>query len=200
MPNGSLDKWLHPDQETYNGQNNLSLVCRVNIAIDVARALDYLHHDCHQPIVHCDLKPSNVLLDSNMTAHVGDFGLARILPQLTKPNQSSSSVGIKGTIGYAAPGKRPTDNLFETSLNLHKYARTSLPDHVMEIVDPMLLRNDNVITMRQLVNATRLKECLISMVKIGVECSIESSRDRMDMTKVVRELFKIRDVLERNHN
>lgn len=109
MPNGSLETWLHPVQETYEGdqqhevENNLSLVRRINIATDVAHALDYLHHHCHQPIIHCDLKPSNILLDSDMTAHVGDFGLARILPELNKTNQSSS-IGIKGTIGYAAPG------------------------------------------------------------------------------------------------
>jgi serine/threonine protein kinase len=53
---------------------NLNLMQRLNIAIDVARVLDYLHNDCEMPIVHCDLKPSNVLLGGDMTAHVSDFG------------------------------------------------------------------------------------------------------------------------------
>ncbi|XP_021664253.2 probable LRR receptor-like serine/threonine-protein kinase At3g47570 [Hevea brasiliensis] len=229
MPNGSLETWLHPVQETYEAdrqhkvQNNLSLLRRINIAIDVAYALDYLHHHCHQPIIHCDLKPSNILLDSDMTAHVGDFGLARILPELSKPNQSSS-IGIKGTVGYAAPeyglgtqvsiegdiysygivvlemitGKRPTDNMFESGLNLHKFARKSLPDNVMEIVDPMLLRDDmEIMNKRQSINTgNRMEECLISMVEIALACSMESPRDRMDMSKVVHELHKVRDVLQ----
>ncbi|XP_074279756.1 uncharacterized protein LOC141605024 [Silene latifolia] len=98
MPNGSLDRWLH------GFERNMSLAQMVDVAIDAAHALIYLHHECETPIVHCDLKPSNILLDSDMVAHVGDFGLARFLTQPRHPNQSST-IGIKGTIGYAAPGK-----------------------------------------------------------------------------------------------
>ncbi|ESR50787.1 hypothetical protein CICLE_v10033496mg, partial [Citrus x clementina] len=60
MVNGSLEEWLHPNPEA---PRNLNLLQRLNIAVDVASALDYLHHYCETPIVHCDLKPSNVLLD-----------------------------------------------------------------------------------------------------------------------------------------
>ncbi|KAM7526467.1 hypothetical protein LguiA_016369 [Lonicera macranthoides] len=118
MPNGSLESWLHPVSSTEEGSNDmriLNLLERVNIAIDVAFALDYLHNHCHEPIVHCDLKPSNILLDNNMTAHVGDFGLSRFISEATSrshPNQSSS-FGLKGTIGYAAPGNLiPSDAYF----------------------------------------------------------------------------------------
>ncbi|WJZ87821.1 hypothetical protein VitviT2T_007172 [Vitis vinifera] len=68
MPNGNLDSWL------YHESRNLSFRQRLDIVIDVANALDYLHHQCQTPIVHGDLRPSNVLLDDDMAAHVGDFG------------------------------------------------------------------------------------------------------------------------------
>ncbi|XXG58756.1 hypothetical protein AAC387_Pa04g0986 [Persea americana] len=77
MPNGSLDTWLHPNEEQHN-LTHLNFMQRLNVAIDVASALDYLHHHCEAPVVHCDLKPSNVLLDEGMVAHVEDFGLTRI--------------------------------------------------------------------------------------------------------------------------
>lgn len=109
MPNGSLESWLHPVSRVDDVNNDLrilSLLQRLNIAIDVASAVDYLHHHFHNPIVHCDLKPSNVLLHNDLNAHVGDFGLARFIPEASIRSHlnQSSSVGLKGTVGYAAPG------------------------------------------------------------------------------------------------
>jgi hypothetical protein len=110
MGNGSLDEWLHLTpriNETLEEQRSLSLLQRLNIAIDVANALDYLHHQCHTPIVHCNHKPSNVLLDDEMIGHVGDFGLARFLFYATQDSSinQSSSIGVKGTIGYTPSSK-----------------------------------------------------------------------------------------------
>ena len=83
---------------------------RLDITMDVANALDYLHHQCETPIVHGDLKPSNVLLDDDMVAHVGDFGLAKFLPDakgiLSNGDQTSSAL-MMGSIGYVAPGALP---------------------------------------------------------------------------------------------
>ncbi|XP_028109666.1 probable LRR receptor-like serine/threonine-protein kinase At3g47570 [Camellia sinensis] len=144
MPNESLEKWLHSSLKTNNQQNEvrrLNILHRIIISIDVACALNYLHHQCPTPIIHCDLKPSNILLDHDMVASVGDFDLAIFCTKLTVINQSSS-ISIRGTIGYAAPGKRPTDSIFEEGLNLHTFSRMALPDHVMEIVDPVILNNE----------------------------------------------------------
>lgn len=105
MPNGSLENWLHPElrDKKFHGTRRLGLVQRLNVAIDVGAALNYLHDHCDTPIIHCDLKPSNVLIDANMTARVGDFGIARFLTSGTSIYQSSSAA-IKGSIGYMAPG------------------------------------------------------------------------------------------------
>ncbi|XP_030958712.1 receptor kinase-like protein Xa21 [Quercus lobata] len=101
MSIGNLDKWLYP--EDVECGSTLTLTQRLNIAIDVASALDHLHHDFDPPVVHCNLKPGNVLLDEDMTAHVGDFGLARFLSHDSSQN-GSSTIGLKGSIGYIAPG------------------------------------------------------------------------------------------------
>jgi serine/threonine protein kinase len=61
MANGSLEKWLHQDLDNENESRNLNLLQRLNIAIDVASSLHYLHDHCKRPIIHCDLKSSNVL-------------------------------------------------------------------------------------------------------------------------------------------
>ena len=105
MTNGSLDEWLHPvlsTDLTDEQPRTLNLFQRLKIATDLASALDYLHHHCQPPIAHCDLKPCNILIDEDMTAHVGDFGLARFLPDTV--HKQTSSTGLRGTVGYAAPG------------------------------------------------------------------------------------------------
>ncbi|OIT33064.1 putative receptor-like protein kinase [Nicotiana attenuata] len=103
MPNGSLEEWLHPEVET--PKDSLTILQRINIVTDMASALHYLHHQCQTSIGHCDIKPSNVLLDEDLKAHLGDFGLVRLLPGFdTEANLNQfSSLGVKGTIGYAAP-------------------------------------------------------------------------------------------------
>nr|XP_034605667.1 probable LRR receptor-like serine/threonine-protein kinase At3g47570 [Setaria viridis] len=106
MPNGSLDKWIHPT--TYaSEERSLSLGQRINVAMDVAHALDYLHNRRVQALVHCDLKPSNILLDYDMTAHVADFGLTKFLYTSSSMlhNSSSMSCGPNGSIGHIAPAK-----------------------------------------------------------------------------------------------
>ncbi|KAM3393903.1 hypothetical protein P3S68_002904 [Capsicum galapagoense] len=73
MPNGSLDKYL------YSHNYFLDIRQRLSIMIDVACALEYLHHGCALPVIHCDVKPSNVLLDEDMVAHLSDFGISKLL-------------------------------------------------------------------------------------------------------------------------
>uniref|UniRef100_A0A0E0IGG8 non-specific serine/threonine protein kinase n=1 Tax=Oryza nivara TaxID=4536 RepID=A0A0E0IGG8_ORYNI len=78
MANGSLDMWVHPKLHQNSPKRGLSLGQMIRIAADVASALDYMHNQLTSPLTHCDLKPSNVLLDYDMTA-IGDFGSAKFL-------------------------------------------------------------------------------------------------------------------------
>ena len=83
----------------------MNLLQRLSIAIDVTFALHHLHEHCKRPLIYCDLKPSNIL-DNEMIAHVSDFGLARLLSSTNDVSQNqNSTVGLKGSIGYSAPGK-----------------------------------------------------------------------------------------------
>ncbi|XP_058110129.1 receptor kinase-like protein Xa21 isoform X1 [Magnolia sinica] len=94
-------------------------------------------------------------------------------------------------------GKGPTDDMFKDNLSLHHFAKMALAERVMEIVDPQLLLeeaeaiqgNENQINTRN-----RMHDCLISIVKIGVLCSAESPRKRMQMRDVVVEMHTIKDL------
>ena len=70
--------------------------------VDIASALEYLLHSQPEVVVHCDLKPSNILLNEDMVAHVVDFGLGKFLAE----NKEETQTRTLGTLGYIAQGKR----------------------------------------------------------------------------------------------
>ncbi|XP_071698441.1 G-type lectin S-receptor-like serine/threonine-protein kinase SD2-5 [Rutidosis leptorrhynchoides] len=92
MGNGSLDRWLF-------GDVSLDWDTRYDIAIGTAKGLAYLHEECDVKIIHCDIKPENVLLDDHFLAKVSDFGLAKLMTR----EQSHVFTTLRGTRGYLAP-------------------------------------------------------------------------------------------------
>ncbi|KAE8724504.1 G-type lectin S-receptor-like serine/threonine-protein kinase SD2-5 [Hibiscus syriacus] len=96
MANGSLERWIF---KRNTGDALVDWGTRFNIAIGTAKGLAYLHEDCDAKIVHCDIKPENVLLDDNFVAKVSDFGLAKLMTR----EQSHVFTTLRGTRGYLAP-------------------------------------------------------------------------------------------------
>ncbi|KAJ4799009.1 hypothetical protein LUZ62_050255 [Rhynchospora pubera] len=224
MPNGSLDEWLH-NLGTNRPFRSLNLIQMLNIAIDVAAGLDYLHNHGPHPIVHCDLKPSNVLLDANMTARIGDFGLARLLvePHTLFSQSTASTVRIKGSIGYIPPeygmgsqvsvegdvysygillfemftGLSPTDERFRDGFNLSKHVHAAFPEKIMDITDTKLLSVKDEGEMLYAIE--NVEDSLVSVISCGLMCSKESSKERITIKEVIKELLSSRDKLLRGH-
>jgi len=71
--------------------------------IDVAHAMEYLHHYSYEKVVHCDIKPNNVLLDEDMIGHVTYFGLARLIG-VASSDSLNSTLALKGSVGYISLG------------------------------------------------------------------------------------------------
>ncbi|XP_022733992.1 receptor kinase-like protein Xa21 [Durio zibethinus] len=201
MPSGSLEKWL------YSHNHFLDILHRLNIMIDVASALEYLHHGYTTPVIHCDLKPNNILLDEDMVAHLGDFGIAKLLGE----HDSTIHTVTLATIGYMAPEygsegvvstkgdvysfgillmetftrKKPTDEIFAGEMSIKYWVKKSLPSALIEVVDTNLLNNEA----RQYY-ATR--DCALSILQLALECTEEVPDERIDMKEVVAKLKKIK--------
>ncbi|KAK9938802.1 hypothetical protein M0R45_015522 [Rubus argutus] len=202
MPNGSLEKWL------YSLNFSLNILQRLNIMIDVASALQYLHHSYETPIVHCDLKPSNILLDDDKVAHVSDFGIAKLLGR----GDSKTQTITLATIGYMAPeygmegiitrrgdvysfgivlletftAKKPTDEIFGER-SLKQWITNSLfAEEIVEVVDTNLLGIEE-----DLAFVSKIK-CLSSIMRLALACCAESPEERINMQEALAALNKIK--------
>ncbi|KAF8022003.1 hypothetical protein BT93_G2208 [Corymbia citriodora subsp. variegata] len=223
MINGSLEEWLHPypiPVDVDGPSKILSLIQRIKISIDMAFALDYLHNQCHNAVVHCDLKPSNVLLDAEIVGHVGDFGLTKIIFEGTShTNTNISSIGLRGTIGYAAPeygmgsgvsvegdvysygilllemfsGVSPTAEIFKENSNLRNFVEEALPERVLEITDPVLVQEVESDTGQR--RKSTVQDCLLMVYRIGIACSVGVPKERMSMADIAAQLCSIRNRL-----
>ncbi|XP_038708708.1 G-type lectin S-receptor-like serine/threonine-protein kinase At5g24080 isoform X2 [Tripterygium wilfordii] len=97
MKNGSLDKWIFPSHKFRD--RLLDWPTRFNIAVATAQGIAYFHEQCRNRIIHCDIKPENILLDEKFCPKVSDFGLAKLMGR----EHSHVVTMIRGTRGYLAP-------------------------------------------------------------------------------------------------
>ncbi|KAF8027300.1 hypothetical protein BT93_E0263 [Corymbia citriodora subsp. variegata] len=223
MANESLGEWLHPrtiGQDDEHGESrNLGLVQRLSIAIDIAAAIEYLHKGCFPAIVHGDLKPSNVLLDHDMVARVGDFGLAKIITMMStevvgvQDQGSSTSTAVRGSIGYVPPEygmghkvSTPGDVYSYGILLLEMFTgkrpteeafgpNLNLHSFVQAALPDQAM---DIVDLRiwsedgNLQQEINIRDCMISIFEVGVACSMESPTDRMDMTVAIKKLYSIK--------
>lgn len=87
-------------------KKSLDWETRLKIAVGLAQGVEYLHHDCVPKIIRRDIKSSNVLLDFNMVAHLGDFGLAKTITENYESFAIESNTCFAGSYGYIAPGMK----------------------------------------------------------------------------------------------
>ncbi|KAK6150024.1 hypothetical protein DH2020_017549 [Rehmannia glutinosa] len=171
MPNGSLEKLLYSQNEVLNLQQRLSVM------IDVASAIDYLHYGYGTPIVHCDLKPSNVLLDESMVAHVSDFGIAKLV------NAEDSVVQTKtlATFGYIAP-------VWIGRTGFHKMRRLQFRHnadgniHEKRPTDDLFTEDESL---------EKKVDCISLIMKLALDCSVELPGERTNMKDALATLQKI---------
>ncbi|KAK7294738.1 hypothetical protein RJT34_17633 [Clitoria ternatea] len=195
IPNGSLDYALY--SSPYSNDNNFVLNWdqRFNILKGISGGLLYLHEEWEQVVIHRDVKSSNILIDGNLNARLGDFGLARLYDH----GQVSHTTNVVGTIGYIAPeltrtgkastrtdvyaygivllevatGKRPVDSeqffLVEWVIeNIHL-------GQILEVVDPKL-------------NSVYEEEEVELVLKLGLLCTQDTADYRPTMRQVTRYL------------
>ncbi|XP_023731836.1 receptor protein-tyrosine kinase CEPR1 [Lactuca sativa] len=195
MPNGSLWDALH------NGKCVLDWPTRHQIAVGVAKGLAYLHHDLVPPIIHRDVKSTNILLDRNFQPKVADFGLAKVLNGRGK---DSTTTCIAGTYGYIAPeyaysskattkcdvysfgvvlmelitGKKPVEAEFGENKNIIYWISTKVEtkEGATEILDKNL--------------SGYFKDDMIKVLRVAILCTCRIATLRPSMNEVVQLLIQ----------
>ncbi|KAM3239214.1 hypothetical protein P3L10_014248 [Capsicum annuum] len=140
--------------------------------IDVACALEYLHHGCLSRVIHCDVKPSNVLLDEDMVAHLSDFGISKLLGE-DQGDLYTKNLAILGYIALVT-GSCCWKRLLGESLKA-----------VMDVVDANLVTAIGKGLQKEL-------HVVALILKVALDCCAESPARRTNMKNVVAMLQKIK--------
>ncbi|CAL5444054.1 unnamed protein product [Camellia sinensis] len=198
MSNGSLADLLFKSKRCPDWNE------RIRIALNVARGILYLHEECETPIIHCDIKPQNILMDELWNAKISDFGLAKFL----MPDQTSTFTEVRGTMGYLAP-EWQRNNPISVKADVYSYGIV-----LLEIVCCRRSLEVNVSTPEEVVLARWVYRCfagrelnklivegdeevdmqtLENMVKVGLWCIQDEPALRPSMKSVVLMLEGITD-------
>ncbi|KAJ0966043.1 hypothetical protein J5N97_027181 [Dioscorea zingiberensis] len=197
MPGGSLDCYLSPNSEVLDWRT------RYQIILGIARGIAYLHEKCRECIIHCDIKPGNILLDAEFCAKVADFGMAKLLGR----DFSRVLTTMRGTVGYLAPEWisglpiTPKVDLYSFGMMLlelvsgqrnssHSKSKTFFPSWAAQQVmegDIMSLLDDRL-------DGQADMEELMRVCRVACWCIQESELDRPSMGQVVLILEGVLDV------
>ncbi|CAA0838386.1 Protein kinase family protein with leucine-rich repeat domain [Striga hermonthica] len=208
MENQSLDRWLHRKNgkdlswSSSIGNFVLNWPTRLRIAIAAARGLCYMHHYCNPPIIHRDVKSSNILLDSNFNAKIADFGLAKLLMKKGEANTVSS---VAGTFGYMAPEYAYTSKVNEkidvysfgvVLLELVTGRKPSTGNENMGLADWAWVHCQQEEPMVHAIDKEMREECcledMISVFRLGLMCTNRSPAGRPSMRDALLMLQQLR--------
>ncbi|KAL3735273.1 hypothetical protein ACJRO7_024410 [Eucalyptus globulus] len=199
MPNGSLDKFMY-SRKALNMSSSLEWKILYQIAIGIARGLEYLHRGCNTRILHFDIKPQNILLDQDFIPKISDFGLAKLCH---RQDSVVSTLGMRGTVGFIAP-----EVVFR---NLGRISHKSdVYSYGMLILEMLGFRNSDIIVsnnndmyfpewiygnlepgkdLKLLMNVSEEEEVLVrKMIIVSLWCIQTSPSDRPPIVKVIEML------------
>jgi serine/threonine protein kinase len=196
MPNGSLNTFIFSPEVSII----LSHDKMYDIALGVARGIEYLHQGCDMQILHFDIKPHNILLDENFTPKVSDFGLAKLYPV---DESIVSLTAARGTLGYMAPelfyknigGVSYKADVYSFGMLLMEIASrrknlNAFTDHLSQIYFPTWvyeqLHDGNDIEMKDVTEEE--KKIGMKMIIVALWCIQMKPSDRPSMNKVVQML------------
>ncbi|XP_030527309.1 LEAF RUST 10 DISEASE-RESISTANCE LOCUS RECEPTOR-LIKE PROTEIN KINASE-like 2.5 [Rhodamnia argentea] len=199
MPNGSLDKFLNSGRALHTS-SSLEWKILYQIAIGIARGLEYLHRGCNTRILHFDIKPQNILLDRDFIPKISDFGLAKLCHG---QGSAVSTLGMRGTAGFIAP-EVVFRNLGRVSHKSDVYSYGMLVLEMVGVRDPdMKVSNSSEMYFPEWIhrdlepgkdlklpmNVTEEEEVLArKMIFVSLWCIQTSPSDRPPIAKVIEML------------
>ncbi|GLJ35602.1 hypothetical protein SUGI_0715730 [Cryptomeria japonica] len=193
MSNGSLNKFL------FRGTQDLDWELRVQIVLGTARGILYLHEECETPIIHCDIKPQNILLDETYRAKIADFGISKLIGA----EQTRTFTAARGTIGYIAPEWHKSGavtvkvDVYSFGVVLleiiccRKMFELHVPENEMVLCDWVYdcFKYGQLVKLVEQQDSRDIEEIKLErMVLVGLWCIQEDSSLRPSMKKVVQML------------